>query len=92
MEFVYNNSYQTSIEMVPFKVLYGRRCRTPVCWTQVGERQLLGLEMIKDTTEKIKIVHDHLKVSQSRQKSYTDNCQHELEFEVRDQVFLKVSP
>ena len=92
MEFAYNNSYQSSIEMAPFEALYGRKCRTPVCWTEVGERQLLGPEMIQDTTEKIKTVHEHLKVAQSRQKSYADNRRRELEFEVGDQVFLKVSP
>ena len=73
IEFAYNNSYQTSIGMAPFEALYGRRCRTPVCWTEVGERQLLGPELIQITTEKIKTVHEHLKIAQSLQKSYADN-------------------
>ncbi|XP_057461104.1 uncharacterized protein LOC130751517 [Actinidia eriantha] len=77
--------------MVPFEALYGKKCRTPVCWISVGERQLLGPEMIQDTTEKIKIVHEYLKVAHSRQKSYAGNHRYELEFEVGDQVFLKVS-
>ena len=92
IEFAYNNSYQTSIGMAPFEALYGRRCRTPVCWTEVGERQLLGPELIQITTEKIRTVHEHLKVAQSRQKSYADNRRRKLEFNVGDQVFLKVSP
>ena len=78
--------------MTPFKSLYNKRCRTLVCWIEVGERQLLGLEMIQDTIEKIKTVHEHLKVAQSRQKSYADNRRRELEFEVGNQVFLKVFP
>ena len=92
MEFAYNNNYQSSIGMAPFEALYGRRCRTPVCWSEVGERQLLGPEMIQDTTENIKVIQEHLKIAQSRQKSYADNRRRELAFEVGDQVFLKVSP
>ena len=78
--------------MAPFETLYGRRCRTLVCWTEVGERQLLDPELIQDITEKIKTIHEHLKVAKCKQKSYADNHRHKLEFEVGDQVFLKVSP
>ena len=84
IEFAYNNSYQTSIDMAPFEALYGKRCWTSVCWTEVGEKQLLGPELIQITTEKIKTVHEYLKVAQSRQKSYADNCRRELEFNVGD--------
>ncbi|PSR88443.1 Transposon Tf2-6 polyprotein [Actinidia chinensis var. chinensis] len=90
MEFAYNNSYQTNIGMAPFEVLYGRKCRTPVYWTKVGERQLLGVEMIQDTIEKIKTVHKHLKVVQSRQKSYADNRRWELEFEIPYAIMERV--
>ena len=92
IEFAYNNSYQGSIDMAPFEALYGRKCRTPICWTEVGEKQLLGPELVQITTEKIKVVQENLKVAQSRQKSYADNRRRELEFQVGDRVFLKVSP
>ena len=69
MEFAYNNSYQTSIEMAPFEALYGRKCRTPVCWDEVGERRLVGPELVQITSEKVKVVRDNLKIARDRQKS-----------------------
>ena len=92
MEFAYNNSYQTSIEMAPYEALYGRKCRTPVCQDEVGERRLLGTELVQDTNEKIQLIRDRLKVAQDRQKSYADKCRWELEFEVGDRVFIRISP
>ncbi|KAK4845284.1 hypothetical protein QYF36_003122 [Acer negundo] len=92
IEFAYNNSYQASIEMAPYEALYGRKCRTLVCWDEVGERKLLGLEIVQITTEKIEIVRDRLKVGQDRQKSYTDKRRRGLKFKVGDQVFLRISP
>ena len=56
MEFAYNNSYQSSIGMAPFEALYGRKCRTPVCWDEVGERRLIGPELVQITLDKIHIV------------------------------------
>ena len=56
MEFAYNNNYQSSIGMVPFEALYGRKCRTPVCWDEVGERRLIGPELVHITLDKIQIV------------------------------------
>ncbi|GJY00078.1 putative reverse transcriptase domain-containing protein [Tanacetum coccineum] len=53
VEFSYNNSYHASIKAAPFEALYGRKCRSPVCWTEVGEAQILGPELIQETTEKI---------------------------------------
>ena len=53
VEFAYNNSFHTSIGMSPYEALYGRPCRTPLCWTQVGERSMLGPEIVEQTTEKI---------------------------------------
>lgn len=91
-EFAYNNSYQASIGMAPFEALYGRPCRSPVCWTEVGERSLLGPELVKETTEKIQIIRDRLRTAQSRQKSYADKRRTDLKFQVGDFVFLKVSP
>ena len=66
MEFAYNNSYQASIEMAPFEALYGRKCRTPVCWDEVGERRLVGPELVQITSEKVKVVRDNLKIARYR--------------------------
>ena len=62
-EFSYNNSYQTSIKMAPFEVLYGRKCRTPLLWNGVGERSLFGPELIKDAKEKVRQIQDRLKIA-----------------------------
>ncbi|KAL6125051.1 hypothetical protein ACLB2K_077559 [Fragaria x ananassa] len=77
--------------MAPFEALYGKQCRTPLCWN-VGERELCGPDIIHDTNEKIKVVRDRLKAAQSRQKSYVDVRRKDLEFQVGDWVFLKLSP
>ena len=92
MEFAYNNSYQASIEMAPFEALYGRKCRTPVCWDEVGERRLVGLELVQITSEKVKVVRDNLKIARNRQKGYVDNRRRDLLFEIGDRVFLKIFP
>ena len=92
MEFAYNNIYHTSIEMAPFEAMYGRKCRTLVCWDEVGERRLIGLELVQVTSEKVKVVHDNLKTTRYRQRSYVDNCHKDLQFEIGDRVFLKISP
>ena len=70
MEFSYNNSYQSSIEMALYEALYGRKCRTPLCWDEVGERKLLGLEIVQVTKDNVKVIKDRLKIAQDRQKSY----------------------
>ena len=64
MEFAYNNSYRASIGMAPYEVLYERKCRTLVCWDKVGERKLVGLEIIQVTCDKIKVIRDRLKIAQ----------------------------
>ena len=69
MEFTYNNNYQSSIGMALFEALYGRKCRTPVCWDEVGERRLIGPELVQITLDKIKIVRDRLKTARDRPKS-----------------------
>ena len=92
MEFAYNNSYQASVEMAPFEALYGRKCRTPMCWNEVGERRLVGLELVQTTSEKVKVVHDNLKIARDKQKIYADNRRRDLQFEIGDQVVLKISP
>ena len=92
MEFAYNNSYQASIEMAPYEALYGRKCRTPVCWDEVGERKLFGPELVQNTSEKVQLIRERLKAAQYRQKSYADKRRRELEFEVGDKVFIRISP
>nr|GEY22204.1 putative reverse transcriptase domain-containing protein [Tanacetum cinerariifolium] len=92
VEFSYNNSYHASIKVVPFKSLYGRKCRSPICWTEVGEAQLIGPELIQVTTEKIIQIKQRMQASRDRQKSYTDLKRKLMEFQIRDRVMLKVSP
>ncbi|KAD7479048.1 hypothetical protein E3N88_02184 [Mikania micrantha] len=92
MEFSYNNSYHASLKSAPFEALYGRKCRTPICWFEVGEGQLTGPELILDTTDKVNQIRERLKAAQDRQKSYADKRRKPLEFEVNDKVMLKVSP
>ncbi|KAL5862016.1 hypothetical protein ACOSQ4_003312 [Xanthoceras sorbifolium] len=82
IEFAYNNSYQLSIAMAPYEALYGRKCRTPVCWTELGEDRLVGPDLIRQTEEKVKIIKDRLKVASERQKSYADLKRKEIEYEV----------
>ncbi|GJW14613.1 putative reverse transcriptase domain-containing protein [Tanacetum coccineum] len=92
IEFSYNNSYHTSIKCAPFEALYGQKCRSPVIWTEVGESQLIGPEIMQETTEKIVQIKERLKTARSRQKSYADKRRKPLEFQVGDRVLLKVSP
>ncbi|GJV10346.1 putative reverse transcriptase domain-containing protein [Tanacetum coccineum] len=76
----------------PYEALYGRKCRSPVCWAEVGEAQLTGPEMIQETTEKIVLIKQRIQAAQDRQKSYADLKRNPMEFEVEDRVMLKVSP
>jgi hypothetical protein len=92
VEFSYNNCYQASIEMAPYEALYGRQCRTPLFWSQTEESHVFGLEVLKDAEKQVQLVHESLKVAQSRQKSYVDKRRRDLSFEIRDFVYLKVSP
>ena len=78
MEFAYNNSYQASIGMAPYEALYGRKCQTPVYWDEVGERKLVGLEIVQVTCDKIKVIRDRLKIAQDQQKSYANNRRRDL--------------
>src|ERR1044072_3801328 len=71
-EFSYNNSYQASLHMAPFVLLYGRKCRTPLMWDEVGEHQFFGPDLIREAEKKVKLIHDRLKIAQSRQKRYAD--------------------
>ncbi|WMV54516.1 hypothetical protein MTR67_047901, partial [Solanum verrucosum] len=92
IEFAYNNSYHSSIQMAPYEGLYGRRCRSPIGWFEVGEAGLIGPNLVHQAMEKVKVIQQRLKTAHSRQKSYTDVRRRALEFEVDDLVYLKVSP
>nr|GEX49113.1 reverse transcriptase domain-containing protein [Tanacetum cinerariifolium] len=72
VEFSYNNSYHASIKAAPFEALYGRKCRSPICWAEVGDAQLIGRELIHETTEKIVQIKQRIQAAQDRQKSYAD--------------------
>jgi hypothetical protein len=91
-EFSYNNSYQASLKMAPFDVVYGRRCRTPLNWSEAGERTLFGPELVKEAEERVQMIRENLKMAQMRQKSYHDKGTAPRHFEVGDYVYLKVSP
>ena len=78
--------------MAPLEALYGRRCRTPLCWHESGESVVLGPELIRETTEKVKLIREKMKVSQSRQNSYHAKRRKDLEFQAGDHVFLRVTP
>nr|GFC56109.1 putative reverse transcriptase domain-containing protein [Tanacetum cinerariifolium] len=92
VEFSYNNSYHATIKAAPFEALYGRKCRSPVYWTEVGEAQILGPELIQETTEKIVQIMERMQAARDRQKSYADLKRKPMEFQVGDKVMLKVSP
>ena len=91
-EFSYNNSYHTSIKQAPYEALYGRKCRSPICWAEVGESQLTGPDLVQETTEKIVQIRSRMQAARDRQKSYADKRRRPLEFQVGDKVLLKVSP
>ncbi|GJR78560.1 putative reverse transcriptase domain-containing protein [Tanacetum coccineum] len=91
-EFSYNNSYHASIKAAPYEALYRRKCRSSVCWSEVGDAQLTGPEMIREMTEMIVQIKNQLLAARSRHKSYADVRRKPLEFEVGDKVMLKVSP
>ncbi|KAK1628506.1 hypothetical protein QYE76_002821 [Lolium multiflorum] len=91
-EFSYNNSYQSSIQMAPYEALYGRKCRSPICWFETGENKEFTPDYIKERQDVIEVIRDRLKIAQSRQKSYADLKRRDWEPKVGDMVYLKVSP
>jgi hypothetical protein len=91
-EFSYNNSYQESLKMAPFEMLYGRRCRTTLFWNETGEQKVFGSDMFQEAEMQVRMVRENLRVAQSKQKSYVDHRRRELSFEVGDFIYLKVSP
>ncbi|GJW83387.1 putative reverse transcriptase domain-containing protein [Tanacetum coccineum] len=85
-------AYHSSIRCAPFEALYGRKCRSPVLWAEIGDSGLIGPELVQETTDKVVVIRDRLKAARDRQKSYADNRRKPLEFQVGDHVMLKVSP
>ncbi|KAA3466339.1 DNA/RNA polymerases superfamily protein [Gossypium australe] len=83
VEFAYNNSFQSSIKIASYKALYGRKCRTPLYWTELSEKQIHGVDL------KVKVIRDCLKAASHRQKSYADLKRKDIEFQIGDKVFLK---
>jgi hypothetical protein len=79
-EFSYNNSYQESIKMAPFEALYGRRCMTPLNWSEPRERWFFGVDLVKETEEKVRQIQNNIKIAQSRQKSYANKRRRSLMF------------
>ncbi|KAD4585763.1 hypothetical protein E3N88_23364 [Mikania micrantha] len=92
VEFSYNNGCHTSIKAAPFEALYGRKCRSSICWAEVGDSQLTGPELVHETTEKIVQIRNRMAAARDHQKSYADKRRKPLEFQVGDKVLLKVSP
>ncbi|GKE80198.1 putative reverse transcriptase domain-containing protein [Tanacetum coccineum] len=92
VEFSYNNSYHSSIKAAPFEALYGRKCRSPVFWAEVGQVQLTGPEIVQETTEKVIKIKQRMQAARDQQRSYTDLKCKPMEFQVGDRVMLKVSP
>jgi len=82
IEFTYNNNFHSSIGMAPFEALYGRRCRTSLCWYESGESALLGPDVMQETTEKVKMIQEKMRASQSRQKSYHDKRRKDMSFKL----------
>nr|GEW53914.1 putative reverse transcriptase domain-containing protein [Tanacetum cinerariifolium] len=91
-KFSYNNKNHSSNKCAPFEALYGRKCRMPIAWIEVGDGKLHGLEIVQETTDKIVQIKERLKVARDRQKSYADKRRKLLEFSIGDKVLLKVLP
>jgi len=91
VEFAYNNSYQLTIGMPLFEALYGKECRSLICWEKVENRRIFSPDIIQEATNKIKLIKERMKAAQSRQKAYVDKRRRPLELEVGDRAFLKVS-
>ena len=92
IEFVYNNSFQSSIGMAPYEALYGKKCRTPLCWIELSEKKVIGPDLIQGTEKKVKMIRERLKVAANRQKSYANLKRKDIQYEIGEKVFLKVYP
>jgi hypothetical protein len=91
-EFPYNNSYQESLKMTPFEVLYGHRCHTPLNWIEPGEKFIFGPDLVNEAKATVHQIQNNIKVTKSRQESYANKRRRPLQFQIGDHVYLKVSP
>jgi len=93
IEFAYNNSYHASIGMSPYKAFYGRKCRSSLYWCEVGEKTLIGPDIVQETTNKIRLIRERMHIAQSKQKkSYANKRRKPLEIQGGEHVFLRVTP
>ena len=92
VEFVYNNSFQSSFGMVPYEALYERKCRIPLCLTELKEKKVIGPDLIQETEGKVKTIRERMEIATDRQKSYADMKRKDVRYEISDKVLLKVSP
>ena len=91
IKFTYNNSWHSTIKMAPFEALYGRKCRSPICWDECADKILLGPELVERTVSEIALIRQRMQTAQSRQKSYADMKRRDIEFAMGDKVFVRVS-
>ncbi|KAL4278846.1 hypothetical protein GQ457_03G022460 [Hibiscus cannabinus] len=77
--------------MAPFEALYDRRCRTPLCWSELGENKVLGPHLLRQNEEQVHVIHDRLKQAFDRQKTYADTKRRDIQYDIGDKVFLMVS-
>ena len=78
--------------MTPYKALYGKKCKTPLCFTELSEKKVIGPDLIQETEEKVKIIREKLRVATDRQNLYDDMKRKDIRYEIGEKVFLKVSP
>jgi hypothetical protein len=91
-ELSYNNSYQESLKMAPFKVLYGCRCCTPLNWIEPGEKVIFVPNLVEEDEATVRRIRDNLKATKSHQETYANKRRRPLEFEVGDHVYLSAPP
>jgi hypothetical protein len=89
-EFSYNNSFQSSLGMAPFEALYGRKCRTPLNWSETGERQFFGPDMIKEAEDQVRIIRERLILRENW--SYYDRHHQDVSYEIGEKAYLRVTP
>ena len=92
VEFVYNNSFQSSIRMTPYEAFYRRKCRTPLCWTELSEKKIIGPDLIQETEEKVNMIRERLKVATDRQKSYVGMRRKDIRYDIsKKSVFESIA-
>ena len=91
-EFFYNNNFQTSLKTSPYEALYGRKCRTPLNWSQTGDSRIFGTDLMMEAEKQVKEIRDRLQLAKSRQKSYYDAKHRQVSFEPGEDTYLRVTP